>query len=434
MTTYFTQQLYMSDVFGNPAEVINGARTTEYLAALGHCGAGRFADPLDAAGCEALMYQPCTMASNGTVSSWLSPGFTHTNSPWHDNSAESLDAIGFIITDWTGLDGEAHTRSSSALGSRPGGASFGAQRSKTRTMKLNVLLLGLSERALNHLFRWLESTLLNCCDPCSGGKLWSRQFCPYLSTAPTVAELETGWFRLDNVVLLDGPTWEAQPVLDSGAHLRLVSFTLAAGDPCMYEDDNASSLYGGSASTVGTSLSTSTLEAACNTFAGLTARQGASLSGRAYGEVAPVITITSNREVRAGGVIKPLPDLRIAGYYDPAVEGVNPCRQSRIGELVLSGAATSGLEIVVDMAARKITYRDPTSAAGWLDGSWMIARRAGITRRWWSVPRCPGSAYVLVEPLYAGLSNSADFALNGVSDPVSAWTVTFDATKRYSCC
>lgn len=448
MSTYFQQALYVSDAWGNPSEVINGSRTAARLASIGSCGQGRYANMLDDFGCEALSYGPCgtvePLVDQGNGYGWLPLAYGQTESPWYDNSADSINAYGFTILEWTGLD-YAHTqRAVVQRGGRPGGARFGMSVAKHRVMKVNVLLHGANDRALDFLFNWLADALGSCCS-CSEPTMWTRIVNPYLSTVPTSEELERGWVKMRDVVLLEGPTWEAQPTPNSGSVMRAASFTIAAGDPCFYEvvplgeDSEMSSM-----ATTAHAPSTSTLESACNTF--LNSASHASLAvvlpQRAYGTVSPHIFITSPGATRSNGTRKSLPDLRITGYFDPnatydpasALPDPDRCGLMKIGELILSGNGTSGLDIQIDMAAQEIRYREPGEIGDWHDGSWMIGRPTAGRRRWWGVPRCPGQGLLVVEPAYAGLMNGADYTLYGVSDAITAWTVQFRAFHRYGCC
>lgn len=444
---YFQQCLYVSDPWGNPSEVINGSRTASRLASVGSCGRGQYADILDDFGCEALSYGPCggtePLVGGGEGYAWLPLGYSHVDAPWYDNSADSINAYGFTILEWTGLDYAHRQRAVVQLGGRPGGARFGAPMSKHRVMKLNVALHGANGRALDFLFNWLADVLGSCCS-CDEPSAWTRIIDPYLSTAPTREELERGWVKMRNVVLLEGPTWEAQPTPNSGSVMRVASFTIAAGDPCFYEtvplgeDSEVSSM-----STTSHVASTATLAAACNTF--LNSASGASravvIPQRGHGTVHPHIFISSPGATRSGGTRKSLPDLRITGYFDPnatydpsAVTDPDRCGLMKIGELILSGNGTSGLDIQIDMAAQQIRYREPGELNGWHDGSWMIGAPTAGRTRWWGVPRCPGQGVLVVEPAYASLLNSADYVLYGVSDAITSWSIAFRAFHRSGCC
>src|SRR5690606_5606622 len=102
--------------------------------------------------------------------------------------------------------------------------------SRHREMKLNVLLVGLNEPALMHGFRWLESFLVGCSESCGEWAFWIRDFCP----PDPELDPEEGVYRLDEVALIEGPTWESPVTPRSGCVIRRASFTIAAGDPCMY--------------------------------------------------------------------------------------------------------------------------------------------------------------------------------------------------------
>lgn len=447
--TYHQQALYVSDPWGNPTEVINGYRTMQTLDDIGSCGANQFANVLGDAGNAALAFGPCGAYGHETTAdetyTWQALALGATNAPWYDNSSDSINAFGILVTEWTGLDSEHTQRAVSPLGGTPGGARFGPSRSKHRVMKLNVLLFGANERALNFLFYWLEDQLRSCC-ACAEPTMWTRLYEPTLSTVPTAADLERGWVQMRDVVLIEGMTWESQPTPSSGQVMRQASFTIAAGDPCLYERVNltgADHLVTGMATT-SHAASAGTTESACNTF--LNSASKASLAvvlpQPPYGEVCPTLKISSTSEFRSDGTRKSLPDLRITGYLDPnstytpgRVTDPDRCGLLKTGELILSGAGTSGLRIDVDLAAREIRYNDPLRIDGeWSDGSWMVGRATSRLRRWWGIPRCPGQGLVVVEPLYSTLINSSDYTLYALSDAITSWTIGWTAYRRYGCC
>lgn len=448
--TYHHQALYVSDPWGNPTEVVNGYRTMQSLADVAECGSGRFANLLADAGNAALAWGPCGayeagMSGGAPPYTWTALELGETKTPWYDNSVDSINAYGILITEWTGLD-SAHTqRGVSALGGAPGGARFGPSRSKHRVMKLNVLLFGENERALDFLFYWLEDSLRSCC-ACATPTLWTRLNEPWLSTSPTTEDLEYGWVMMRDVVLLEGLTWEAQPLPSSGQVMRQASFTIAAGDPCLYEQvvlDGADAAVTSMATTSHTASAAATT-AACNSFlnSGSDASLAVVLPQPPYGEVCPTLTFSSTMAVRSDGTRKSLPDLRITGYLDPTssytagrVTDPDRCGLLKTGELILTGAGTSGLTIEVDLAARRVRYRDPLTLSGeWLDGSWMIGRATSRLRRWWGIPRCPGQGLVVVEPAYSTLINYADYQLYALSDAVASWNIAWRAYRRYGCC
>jgi hypothetical protein len=325
---------------------------------------------------------------------WSPADLTMAGSPWYSSSSTaSTEALGFFIEEFTGLDGAHHTRSVTPVGALRGGARFGPQSHQHRVMKLNILLHGTSERGLTHLFRWLETALLRCCDPCGTQKVWVREFCP-----ATVSP-DDGVGRLESVVLLDGPTWESEPVKNGACYVRRASFTFAAGDPCMYRTTTPIITQITTAVISGT---TTPVVAGCSDYLGSTARVAASMSRPVTGRIAPIVTISSERQGRSGSTYyKPLPDLRIIGFADPAGAGLDPCKNVKLGELVLAGRETSGLTIVVNMASRSVQILDPYDGRGWRDGSALISGAVSKNRRWWSFDSCD-VGYCVVEPVYRG--------------------------------
>ncbi len=432
--TYLGQQfLYLSNVFGNASEVINGARTARRLIESEGCGGGTFSSVLDNAGCDALLLRPCTMATDGTVDDWTVAQLIPETAPWYNGTDASVEAYGFYIEEWSGLDGAHHVKSVTGVGMNRGGAIFGPQSHNHRTMKLNVLLCASSERGITYLFRWLEQTLLRSCGGCEGHDLWVREICP---TDPVTSPKE-GLARMRKVELLEGPTWEA-PISDyAGCELRRASFTLGAGDPCMYGDKIAC--------TAATTLPVVTGAPAPESFTdtrvapdgswlaygyGVSCR--ASFTGVPYGSLAPRVTVSSPIEAPAAER-RALPDLRISGYTDPASSGVfGPASDMRkIGEFILTGRGTTGLEIVVDLAEREVRYREEAGSSfeGWLDGSRLIGRAVepGVPR-WWDFDFCD-EGVLIVEPVYGSRYNLAQ----ATASTAAAFTVAVDMVPRWGC-
>lgn len=421
--------LYYTDARGNAVEIINSARTAANLRS---AGCGTFSNVLDSAGCDALNYQPCTRDPlTGETDSWELADFSIEGAPWYPNPGAAparveaaSEAYGFYITEWTGLDGAHQKRSVSPLGR--GGAFFGQQSAAHRTMKLNVMLVGESERGLTYLFRWLEEAILQCCRSCSEGQqLWFRETCP--DDASNVGTEGLG--RLNRVALLEGLTWENQPTEDSGCSIRMASFTLGAGDPCIYSaGEGLGSL---ARSTAGVTKSTSATVAPCGPL-GASTRALWALAGdfeSLPGRQSAVVRISSDAAPRSPGVLKPLPDLRISGYAD-LYGTFDPCSAAKIGEIVITGRNTSGLMIEVDIAARRVRYRTFNGLDEWQDGSKFIAPRvAGGPKRWWTWEDCP-APFIVIEPVYVGLLNSVE----GLADPADNWTVSVDSLYRYGCC
>lgn len=354
--------------------------------------------------------------------SWIHWASYAPVAPWDNGAPAAAEAYGFVIEEWTGLDGQHHLRSQVPVGSRRGGARFGPQTHRARVMKLNVLLLGSSERGLEHLFRFLESRLLDCCGSCCDRSIFLRTHCP------GDGDFASGWVRLDNVALVDGPTWEAEPARNVGCAMRRVSFTLAAGDPCMYGESSGETT---STSVIwGVPLAASPVVAGCAHWASTSRQVLVPLPAFEVGSTAAKVTISSPLELDASGNPKCLPDLRIYGYQAADFGTAAPCNSVPLGEFILVGYQAAGLEIEVDFGASTIRSRNVGSELDWEDATRLIGRNApGALRRWWTLPAGRAGA-VVVEPLYTGLLNSIDATAN----PVTEWTVTVEGVQRIGCC
>ena len=424
MTSYHNGFLYLSDGFGNPVELINHARTAHNLTAAAHASFGHV---LDSGGCEALEFNPCTMASDGSVTDWTAVNMAVN--PW-GNTGAAAEALGFYIQEWTGIDGSHHARSATPVGGGHGGARFGPLSHRQRVMALNVVLVGTTERGLNHLFRWLESALLTTGDSGCLGSMWLRDICP---DGLSDAELEVGLLRADDVALVDGPAWVASPVEDAGCFLRVVSFTLVAGSPCLFAVPASSS----TTSVTAPALSSSALPAyfaACNEWSGSAARISAAVTAPDFGLSSPLVKFSSPLEVDASTLDrKVLPAYRIfASIDDEGTAVLDPCTQRHLGLVVVQNLP-SGYELVVDCSDGTAQARDLHGDRQWYDGAQFIANNFDIStgyggRRSVSLPAQCADGWFVVEPAFGG-----SFYLGLAVASVSTWTITLQAVTRVGC-
>lgn len=355
-----------------------------------------------------------------------------SGAPWYNsNDTASTEAYGFYIEEWSGLDGAHHSRAVTPYGPGRGGATFGRQTSAHRTMGLNVLLVGASNRGLNHLFRWLEATLLSSC-ACDNPSLWLREYCPDINA------LTDGLARADDVALIGPVQWESPPVEDAGCFVRRASFVLASGSPCLYREPvtgtTTTATYASWATIVDPgidALVTNNL-VPLTTWNSTNTCASAVLTSPAYGTVSPYITITSPLENDAGGAPKYVPDLRIIGLLNPM--DVDP---RSFGEMFVQGAFVltgieAGMEVIIDVASATIKMRRPHQDLTYYDGSRLLGIRPTKTpsfigakaplRRWFSFESCD-EAVVVVEPnSYAAGSTW-----------VSTWSVNIGSQERFGC-
>lgn len=149
--------------------------------------------------------------------------------PWYnENEPASADALGFFVTEWTGLGNEHVTRGMAPRGGYGGGAILGPMGAQGRVQKLNVVLLARSEEAMQYLFDWLSDTLIAACSACADDTLLFYRFCP------DVEDPRRALGEQRRVGLIEAPRWEADVAGRGQCFLRLASFTIAAGDPCIY--------------------------------------------------------------------------------------------------------------------------------------------------------------------------------------------------------
>ncbi len=425
--SYHQGFLYLTDRYGNPIEVVNEFRTRARIRAAIAAGTKRYGPP-DAAGeCSALGFEPCAMASNGAVTAWNALNTAINASPWWTATAgdDSSEALGFFIEEWTGLDGGHVTRSLTPRGNYPQGGFAGLQSQGARVMAINLIAVGTSERGLQHLFRWLESTLAATCDPYETQSLWLREFCPAGTTA---TQLEDGLVRLDEVVMAAGPTWIEPPVADAGGFLRRLSFTLTAADPCMKRVPSAAQSNTATYAVVGSA--TPQGPAGCSAYEGSTQRHTVAISAPAYGSASASIRIWSN-PLLTGATYHYLPALRIVGHQDSDGFGAfRPCSQPRRGLLTLD-QIPSGWELSIDCSTAKVLARDLARDREWSDGSVFVQANADYDGsyeggRRINFERC-SNGYITVEPALAGTSTVYS------SPYMSGWNTEITPTSKFGC-
>jgi len=235
--TFHHGWLFIDEPDGNARELFNHARTAAYLQNSTVLGCGSVYGVLDDGGCAAYTWAPPDDIDVST--DWVQQTYTTPDgdgAPWYNSDfPESADALGFWVSEWTGLDSGHIKRELSQVGSYGGGGILGAMGSNAREMGFEVILIGESERALDYLYQWLDSTVSSVCSTCTTDSILIRRFCPDLdgTTEPAVTAQE-GVVELHGVGLTSGLQWGAPPVSQGGCYMRRVNFTLASTDPCMY--------------------------------------------------------------------------------------------------------------------------------------------------------------------------------------------------------
>lgn len=435
MAVYHQQFLYAVNRLGSPAELINGART---MANLARSGDNRFQDIVANCGCQALLLDPCqtTFVPPLTINnvSWGPLNTAIQQAPWFvAGVGASSEAYGFYITDWTGLDGQHHTRSSLQHVAGRGGTYFGPLTSTGRTWKLNVQLFGATERGLEYLLHWLEGQLLGCCSGDGSGSVWIREFCP---TSAGV-DPEEGMARGDRVVLLEGPTWEAPPIDNLGCVVRAASFALGVGDPCLYRPASSTEANLAASTSTGTTLSTAAgtrrdgtptypiipyVQAPCNTFTGSGVDLTLVLPRASFGRMSGVVTITAPAESGTGS-LKVVPDIRVIGHYDRSGVGqANPCFGTQRSVVILRGML-GGDVVEVDLGRRTIRRKGSINSGEWEDASYMVIQTSPL-RLWSAFDSCDVGS-ITVEPAALDQFQGANL--------VSGWTVNIKAQEHYGC-
>ena len=414
--THHVGFLYLGDAYGNPSEVINEYRTAQNLE-----GVGAWVGNVEEfAGCDGLAFAPCAMAADGTVTEWVP---IPEADPWvGSGTPAATEALGFTIEEWTGIDGASNTRTVNPLANRPGGALFGRQSHRHRTMALNVLVHGTSERGLTYLFRWLETLLLATCSPCAKVSMWLREHCP---AGETDADLEEGLLRAENVALLSGPEWVDPPIVELGCYVRRLSVTLAVGDPCLYRVPPAAAdsdhSFVPASMPVGLSFPYST--APLTQWVGNSVRATSAVDAVDIGLTSPVVTFTS--PLALDGVDRMvLPTMRIFGLLDgPGL----PFEARRVGLFTIH-ELPSGYEMVIDTASGAAQARDLHGDREWVNGGQFIGPNYNFD------PGFDGSKSVTFGPCSGGtvVVEPALLELDWTRLATS-WSVTIQAMTRSGC-
>ncbi|MCD6056572.1 MAG: hypothetical protein K0R44_44 [Thermomicrobiales bacterium] len=321
--------------------------------------------------------------------------------PWYsENIPESGDVMGFFIEEWTGLDNRHTKRTATRTGRPGGGGQLGKLDSSERVMKLNVLVLGLSERALDHAFNWLAGRLGNACATCATSSLLLRRFCPDSEEE----NLWSGVAELREVGLIEDLSWEDEPVKNGGCFIRRLSFTIAAGDPCMYSASSAAPglVDTGVMATCLTSLPIGPDKVDCRPMCSDmpdTCRNVFTFEvGEATGVVAPIVTLTNDNSA-------PVVPLRLICYADPNEDGVvpNPCGLPILGE-IYTQVIPPWTELVWDVAARKVLYSDNSTVG--LEGGFRLMDAVDPPfQRFFALP-C-GTSHIVIEPATTCLTRDA---------------------------
>jgi hypothetical protein len=425
MVGYFQQFLYGTNEVGNPAEIINGART---LALLQANLSGNFNNVLAYAGCRSLTLEPCTISltppTTVTTASWQPLSFAITAAPWYRADVPaSSEAFGIIITDWTGLDGEHYARDEMSIGGGRGGAFYGPLGGGARVWKMNVVLHGSTDRGLNYLYRWLEQQLMGCCP-----------------SAP-LDQPEEGMAAGERVALIEGLKWEAPPI-ENGCIMRAASFALGVGDPCLYrpvgttsvtvdgEDPQANGQIVNGAlgypadGFVGGELLGSPCSAWNSSAVDGTGLAATLVLPRAtHGKMSAIVTFEFGGGTPGEDYF--VPAYRILGFADPAGVGTtDPCLGRLVSDLVITGALPNDV-IEVDLGRRRIRHKGGLDSGAWTDASY-LAYRSTPYRPWPSFDQCDIGT-IRVEPAYSSQFETYELVM------IHNWAITIQSQEHVGC-
>jgi hypothetical protein len=245
----------------NGVEVVNSSRLAQLIAA------GRGPQGIECRDCA-----PCPDLDKGLGYPF---GYNPANSPWYDPAQpESIDFAGLLVTSVVGLGPGEFTRTVTETAGV--GAIIGQGRNSAPVVTVTGLLMAATCCAMEYGLRWLSNALRAPCAPgapCSGGDLL------FLSCEPEFPDLDclvpeddgtydggdgydgtdgtydeggveppfdyeeylAPYYRaLRNAALISGPT--VTSIVPRGCPecyecgIYEVTFTVAAGDPCVYWD------------------------------------------------------------------------------------------------------------------------------------------------------------------------------------------------------
>lgn len=399
--------LYYLDNDGSYCEVINHQRLIGALGAQSLCGSGVQVLEQDCRwenGVLPFALDPCDLTSQLTFSATTWPG---NPAPWWDGvpGSVSSQSYGFWIEEWTGLDGGHIKRSVAERAGRRGGANFGPLTSTHRVWKMNVLLVGENGAALEDLFRWLETTLMQCCDPCGGSDMLIR------TTCPPDGQPSFGLYTVRGVGLLEGLTWETPPIERQACTLRRVSFTIGVSDPCLYSCATSCAeeeTLPGSMDCVPFGI-WSGCDVECGDMEDY--RICCPVPAATRGTVSPVVTIL-NDSPNTG------PPMRIYGMIDPLGIGCDPCSLP-VCQDIITTRLPAGATLKIDSATRKVLFASPDTAGNFVDGTPFLLPAAGTAPQFLQLSCDEG--WVAVEPA----------ALCG---DTSGLRISVDIVNRTGCC
>lgn len=349
---------------------INTARTAAYLANVATtCPDGLQTAISMTCDCPPLLY---TYDADGVpmLATYTTP--QGDNVSWYDADVpESGQFLGFLIEEVT-MNAVASRTVVTRISSSGGGA-LGALRNKERRLDFTVLMFACDEASMEYGFRYLTDALGSpgCDDACTLCDVEYRDSCAPVTQTPTLAEsLDKGRWQLKRVGLVEGPTWDTNPIDSVACNVRRVRFSLVSEFPWKYKCAvtvcDAVALAGfpadGTDCVNWSDILCGTQEVACSVT-----------EPRVIGETGMII------EIQAGS--QPLQHIEIAirpdkfGYE--ADEGSRPANYERVEpcDLIYIPAIPASSKLVYDTSEEKISVLMPGGAV--YDGSAFIATQEG---------------------------------------------------------
>lgn len=217
-------------------EIINASRLSQMIAA-GH-------------GPEGIQCRDCAPCPDLDKGLGYPDGYNPADNPWYDpDQPESIDFAGLLVTSITGLEPGLFQRP--VIETAGVGAILGQGRQSAPQVVVTGLIMAATCCAAEYGYRWLSTALRQSCNPgalCAGNDLlflscepsFPDEDCPENEGQDYEALLAPYYRTLKNAALVSGPIVSSIiprgcPTCHECAFME-VTFTLAAGDPCIYRD------------------------------------------------------------------------------------------------------------------------------------------------------------------------------------------------------
>lgn len=177
--------------------------------------------------CSALDYNPCLAGGDFPALVYGDAPDDESNpAPWFDElAASSAEFLGWMVDTIDGFDYANYGRTVNQRAIE--GANATPMRAAGREVTYTIIGTALTERGMMYGLNWLAAMLLGIGGRCGWGRAVIRTHCDE-------EDITGGLYELREVACTQAPTWTDNVLADKGCLVRGATFTLLAGDPCMY--------------------------------------------------------------------------------------------------------------------------------------------------------------------------------------------------------